>query len=134
MTVVVYFGYGFISLTQPAFLITVACFGEWPQNTARPITADARNSTARSFVAHKTKEHSMAQNSGTHQRGGGLRGHDKQQGDLTDQADGQGIVRDQRGQDQPNDKDRAQRTPGQKAQQDAAQTQPQSPGQPARGE
>ena len=54
----------------------------------------------------------MAQNSGTHERKGGLRGHDKQQGDLTDQTGGQGIVRDQRGQDQPKDKERAQRTPG----------------------
>ena len=76
----------------------------------------------------------MTQNSATHARKGGLRGHDKQQGDLTDQNSGQGIVRDQRGQDQPRDRDRAQRSSGQKAQRDAAQTQPQSPGQPAGGE
>ncbi len=76
----------------------------------------------------------MAQNSGTHERNGGLRGKDKQQGDLQDQPGGQGIVRDQRGQDQPTDKDRAQRTSGLQSQKDAAQTQPQSPGQPAGGE
>jgi hypothetical protein len=82
----------------------------------------------------KAQECTMAQNSATHERKGGLRGHDKQQGDLTDQTGGRGIVRDQRGQDQPKDRERAQRNPGQKAQQDAAQTQPQSPDQPARGE
>ena len=49
-------------------------------------------------------------------------------------ASGQGIVRDQRGQDQPKDKERAQLTPGQKAQKDAAESQPQSPGEPAGGE
>jgi hypothetical protein len=76
----------------------------------------------------------MAQNSGTHQRNGGLRGHDKQQGDLTDQPDRQGIVRNERGEDQPKDKERAQRTSGLKEQKDVAQTQPQSPGQPAGGE
>jgi hypothetical protein len=76
----------------------------------------------------------MAQNSGTHRRDGGLRGHDKQQGDLTDQPGGQGIVRDQRGEDQPKDKELAQRPSGQKEEKDAAQTQPQSPGQPAGGE
>jgi hypothetical protein len=49
-------------------------------------------------------------------------------------ASGHGIVRDQRGQDQPKDKERARLTPGQKAQKDAAQSQPQSPGEPAGGE
>jgi hypothetical protein len=73
-------------------------------------------------------------NSATPQQSGGLRGRDKQPGDLTDQGSGQGVVRDERGQDQPKDKERAQRTPGQKAQQDAAQTQPPYPGQPAGGE
>lgn len=75
----------------------------------------------------------MTQNP-THERKSGLRGDDKQQGDLTDQTSGQGIVRDQRGQDQPKDTDRAQRSSGQKAQQDAAKTQPLFPGQPAGGE
>ena len=76
----------------------------------------------------------MAQNSETHRDVGRLRGHDKQQGDLTDQPGGQGTVRDQRGQDQPKDKERAQRTSGLKEQKDAAQQQPESPGQPAGGE
>jgi hypothetical protein len=44
------------------------------------------------------------------------------------------MVRDQRGQDQPKDRERAQRTSGQQAQKDSAQSQPQSPGQPAGGE
>jgi hypothetical protein len=61
-------------------------------------------------------------------------GGDEQQGHSIDGSSGQGIVRDQRGQDQPKDKERAQRAAGQKAQKDAAQRQPQSPGQPARGE
>jgi hypothetical protein len=47
---------------------------------------------------------------------------------------GQGIMRDKRGQDQPSDKERAQRTSGLKSQKEAAETQPQSPGQPAHGE
>jgi len=38
------------------------------------------------------------------------------------------------GQDQPKDKDRAQRTSGPKEQKDAAQQQAESPGQPAGGE
>lgn len=67
-------------------------------------------------------------------RNGGLRGRDKQQGDLRENDDGQGIVRDQRGQDQPNDKERAQRTSGNQTQKEAAETQPQSPGQPGGGE
>jgi hypothetical protein len=73
-------------------------------------------------------------NSATHQRKDGLGGHDKQQDDLQDRNRGQGISRDERGQDQPADKDRAQRTSSQKSQKDAAQTQQQSPGQPAGGE
>ena len=56
----------------------------------------------------------MAQNSEARERNCGLRGHDKQQGDLTDETGGQGIVRDQRGQDQPKDKERAQRTSARK--------------------
>ncbi len=68
----------------------------------------------------------------THQRKGGLRGHDKQQDDLQDQD--QGIVRTERGEDQPKDKKRAQQTSGLKSQKDAAKTQPQSPGEPAGGE
>lgn len=76
----------------------------------------------------------MAQNSDIRHRNGGLRGHDKPQSDLTDQPDRQGIVRDERGQDQPKDRERAQRTSGLKEQKDAAQPQPQSPGQPAGGE
>ena len=64
----------------------------------------------------------------------GLRGQDKQQGDLRDPKGGQGIARDERGQDQPIDKDRAQRTSGLKSQKEAAQSQPEAPGQPAGGE
>ena len=45
----------------------------------------------------------------------------------------QGIVQDERGQDQPKDKKRAQQ-PGLKEQREAAETQPSSPGQPANGE
>jgi hypothetical protein len=51
-----------------------------------------------------------------------------------EQVSGHGVVRDERGQDQPKDKSRAQETPGQKAQKDAAQSEPQSPGEPAGGE
>jgi hypothetical protein len=51
----------------------------------------------------------------------------------TEQAE-QGIVRDERGQDQPMDKVRAQQTVGLKSQKEAAQTQPPSPGEPAGGE
>jgi hypothetical protein len=47
---------------------------------------------------------------------------------------GQGIARDHRGEDQPMDKERAQRDAGLTAQKEAAQTQPQSPGEPAGGE
>src|SRR6187402_1773138 len=108
--------------------------------SAKATTRSARNMTPRSNVAGgasssiKAQESTMAQNLATHQRKRGLRGRDKQQSDLTDQTSGQGIVRDQRGQDQPKDRKRAQRSAGLQAQQDAAQTQPQSPGQPARGE
>ena len=49
-------------------------------------------------------------------------------------AGGHGIVRDQRGQDQPTDRERAQRIAGKRAQEAAAQSQPPSPGQPAKGE
>lgn len=42
----------------------------------------------------------------THQRNDGLRGPDKQQGALQDQDSGQGVVRDKRGQDQPQDRER----------------------------
>lgn len=52
----------------------------------------------------------------------------------TDKPAGQGIVRDERGQDQPKDKARAQQSAGLKAQKEAAQTQPPSPGEPAGGE
>jgi len=44
-----------------------------------------------------------------------------------------GIVQDERGQDQPKDKKRAQQ-PGLKEQRDAAESQPESPGEPAGGE
>jgi hypothetical protein len=44
-----------------------------------------------------------------------------------------GIVQDERGQDQPKDKERAQQ-PGVQEQKDAAKTTPQSPGEPANGE
>ena len=54
----------------------------------------------------------------------------QKQQDIRDQ----GIVRDKRGQDQPADKERAQRDSGLKSQKDAAQEQPQSPGQPSHGE
>jgi len=47
---------------------------------------------------------------------------------------GQGIARDHRGEDQPMDKERAQRDSGLQKQKEAAQTQPPSPGEPAGGE
>jgi hypothetical protein len=72
-------------------------------------------------------------NTATHHRKGGLRGPDKAQDALTDAHSGQGVVRDDRGQEQPKDRDAARRA-GQSAQKDAAKTQPQSPGQPAGGE
>jgi hypothetical protein len=47
---------------------------------------------------------------------------------------GQGVVRNERGEDQPKDKERAQRDSGLKSQKEAAQNQPLSPGEPAGGE
>jgi hypothetical protein len=61
-----------------------------------------------------------------------------QPGKLKDE--GQGVVRDDRGEDQPADQERAQRDSalkkesGLKSQKEAAQSQVQSPGQPASGE
>jgi hypothetical protein len=46
----------------------------------------------------------------------------------------QGIVKDERGQEQPKDKKRAQQPPGFKEQEEAAKRQPQSPGEPGGGE
>ena len=43
-----------------------------------------------------------------------------------------GVVQDEGGQDQPKDKERAQK-PGLKEQREAAEQQPQSPGEPAEG-
>ena len=57
-----------------------------------------------------------------------------EQDKVTPGRNGQGIVRNQRGEDQPNDKERAQRDAGLKSQKEAAQTQTQSPGEPAGGE
>jgi hypothetical protein len=74
----------------------------------------------------------MTQNSAAPERKSGQ--NDKRQADPTKQDRGQGVARDERGQDQPTDRQRAQQTSGLKAQKDAAQTQPQSPGQPAGGE
>ena len=48
-------------------------------------------------------------------------------------AKDQGIAQNERGQDQPKDKKRAQQ-PGLKEQREAAENQPQSPGEPAKGE
>lgn len=63
------------------------------------------------------------------------RAGDKQQQKLRDQNKGQGIVRDDRGQEQPSDKRRAQQNAGLRAQKDAAgQKEIPSPGEPARGE
>jgi hypothetical protein len=58
------------------------------------------------------------------------RAFDKQQARSRDH----GIVRTPRGEDQPKDKERAQRVAGLRAQKEAAERRPQSPGQPARGE
>ncbi|WP_157100191.1 hypothetical protein [Rhodoplanes sp. Z2-YC6860] len=52
---------------------------------------------------------------------------------LTRMAKETGIVQDERGQDQSKDKKRAQQS-GLKEQQEAAQQQPESPGEPAGGE
>ena len=56
----------------------------------------------------------------------------KQRGDGAGKSDSGGIVRDERGQDQPANKETAQRTAD--IFRDAAKTQPQSPGEPAGGE
>ena len=53
---------------------------------------------------------------------------------TTERSADQGLVRDERGQEQPKDKARAQQTAGLKSQKEAAQTQPPSPGEPAGGE
>jgi hypothetical protein len=82
----------------------------------------------------KAKERAMNPKPAVQSKSGGLRGHDKQEGALRDQNSGQGVVRDERGQDQPKDKERAQRTAGQQAQKDAAIRQPPSAGEPAGGE
>jgi hypothetical protein len=74
--------------------------------------------------------------------GARLRGRDKQQESLKRQDKGQGIVRDQRGQEQPVDKrraqqnHRAQQNTGLRAQKEAARDEDNvpSPGEPARGE
>jgi hypothetical protein len=81
--------------------------------------------------------------------GAGLRGRDRQQDRLRDRDPGQGIVPDDRGQDQPADKRRARQDSGLRAQKDkrrarqdsglraqkeAAQQTTPSPGQPAHGE
>jgi hypothetical protein len=57
------------------------------------------------------------------------RGSDKQAASRE-----QGIVRTVRGEDQPKDKQRAQRAAGLREQKEAAERRQQSPGQPARGE
>jgi hypothetical protein len=68
----------------------------------------------------------------------GLRGRDKRQEKrqekLQDQHAGQGVIRDNRGQDQPADKRRAQQDSGLRAQKDSAEQNTPSPGQPAHGE
>jgi len=66
--------------------------------------------------------------------GDGLRGRDKQQDALRDEDTGQGVVRNDRGEDQPKDKERAQQHSGLREQKDAALSQSQSPGEPAGGE
>jgi hypothetical protein len=76
----------------------------------------------------------MAQNSAARPGPSAVSEQGKQQRGSAGQSGGQGLVRDERGQDQPADKERAQRTSGLKAQKDAAETQQQSPGQPAGGE
>lgn len=63
-------------------------------------------------------------------RGGKQAGADPARGRDHDQ----GIARDSLGQEQPKDKSRAQQSPGEKAQRDAARDQPPSPGEPAGGE
>jgi hypothetical protein len=77
----------------------------------------------------------MRRATGKSERGGaGLRGRDKLQDELRNRDPGQGIVPDDRGQDQPADKRRAEQDSGLRAQKDAAQQTTPSPGQPAHGE
>ena len=65
----------------------------------------------------------------------GRRGGDKQQEKLRHQDKGQGVVRDDRGQEQPAGKRRAQQNAGLRAQKEsAADKDIPSPGEPARGE
>ena len=64
----------------------------------------------------------------------GLSGLDKQREGLREPDKGQGIVSDERGQEQPADKKRAQQSAGLRAQKDAAQERVPSPGEPAGGE
>jgi hypothetical protein len=66
--------------------------------------------------------------------GEGLRTRDEQQERLKKRDPGQGIVPDDRGQDQPVDKRRAERDSGLREQWEAARQSPPSPGQPAHGE
>jgi len=66
--------------------------------------------------------------------GAALRGRDKQQDRLRNRDPGQGIVPDDRGQDQPADKRRAGQDSGLRAQKEAAQQSTPSPGHPAHGE
>jgi hypothetical protein len=75
------------------------------------------------FVAFDDTERSMNANAPKPQRPAG-----------EDRASRHGIVRDERGQDQPKDKDRAQKNSGLKQQREAAEHQPQAPGEPAGGE
>jgi hypothetical protein len=80
------------------------------------------------------QENAMNSNPATRLGGDGLRGRDKQQGALRDEDTGQDVVRNDRGEDQPKDKERAQQHPGLREQKDAALNRPQSPGEPAGGE
>jgi hypothetical protein len=81
------------------------------------------------------EDRSMTQATAKSDAGGtGLRARDKQQDRLRNRDPGQGIVSDDRGQDQPADKRRAVQDSGLRAQKDAAQQETPSPGQPAHGE
>jgi len=60
----------------------------------------------------KQQEQTMTPKPATQPKSGGLRGRDKQQDTLRDQDSGQGIVRNERGEDQPKDKARAQQDSG----------------------
>lgn len=70
----------------------------------------------------------------TQAENGGLRGRDKQQDSSRDQKGDHGVVKNERGEDQPKDKARARQNPGLGAQKEAALREPQSPGEPAGGE